>query len=346
MSSRVMSSRGFSLVLLCLTWCGASVWGDEVREWTDRTGKFKTEAEFVGLTDGNVTLKKPGTDKTVSLPLERLSAADQKYVRERLAEQAAAEDAKQLEAKEREAREARAEAARQAQANQAQRDPSPAAPSLVPRPPNNVINSVRGAVFRVQTLNNMRQIGLALFNYESQRQSFPPAAILTREGKPGLSWRVAILPMLDENNLYRQFKLDEPWDSPHNKKLVSQMPSIYQSPGADLDDGFTNYLAVLGPNTVLATGKKGTRLRDIRDGTSNTIMVVEADDTYATPWTKPEEYVWDQEKPMYGLGGIWTGQFMALLADGSTRLMPLPDSADQLNALFSRDGGEAIFPGR
>jgi hypothetical protein len=190
----------------------------------------------------------------------------------------------------------------------------------------------------------LRQIGAALVAYESSRGYFPPAAIAKPDGKPLLSWRVAILPMLELEGLYRQFKLDEPWDSDHNKALIAQMPSIYQSPGSDLDEGSTNYLAVVSPDTILGPGRRGrgTRTTDVRDGLSRTAMVVEADDTYAAIWTQPSEYDWDPMNPAYGLGGIWPGFFFAVYGDGNVDQVDLSLGADAINALFSRSGGEVI----
>ncbi len=197
-------------------------------------------------------------------------------------------------------------------------------------------------MFRTQTMNNMKQINLALLQYESGKGRFPTAAILTPDGKPGLSWRVAILPMIEEGGLYRQFKLNEPWDSEHNKALIAQMPAIYQSPGSDLDSGYTNYLAVVSPDSIIVPGSKGMRMRDISDGTSRTVMLVEADDNYAAIWTKPDDYNWDRDQPAYGLGGIWSGTFFVGLGDGSISRLDTSLGNDQLNAYFSRNGGEIV----
>jgi hypothetical protein len=328
-------SRNGLLVWACLVAFGQA----EVREWADSTGKFRTKAEFVSLEDGKVTLRKPGSDKTVSLPLERLSDADQEYVDELVRELEEKELAEQESAADAEATVPRSNA--RPAAAPAKRESAAPTVTLQRPKPNNVINSVRGAVYRTVTINNMRQLAMGMIAYESQKQSYPPAAIYSNDGTPLLSWRVAILPMIDQGNLHRQFKLNEPWDSPHNKALLRQMPEIYKSPGSDLDGGFTNYLGVVGEGSMLSPNKKGVAMREVRDGTSNTIMLVEVDDAYATEWTKPSDYVWDQDQPAYGLGGIWAGQFVVALADGSVKLVPLPD-VDSLNALFSRSGGEAV----
>jgi hypothetical protein len=304
----------------------------EVRIWTDSTGKHKTEAEFVSLDDGIVTLRKPGTDRTVKLPLERLSDEDQNYVDDLVRElERAADETPQPAARPR------------ATSSDAAQATAPVPRNAGPRrPANNVINSVRGAAFRAQTMNNMKQIALALVQYETSRNRFPAAAIMTPDGKPGLSWRVAILPMIEESGLYRQFNLDEPWDSEHNKALIAYMPALFQSPGSDLDEGYTNYLAVVSPDSIIVPGPRGMRSRDVVDGLSRTAMIVEADDTYAAIWTKPDDYDWDRTSPAYGLGGIWSGTFFVGFGDGSIERLDAGMSPDQLNAYFTRNGGEVI----
>lgn len=357
-------------VIVCLVLCLTA--NAEIREWTDSTGKFRTRAEFVSLKNGKVTLRQPNSDKTVTLPLGKLSDADQDYVEElmqRMEDEAAEREANEKAAADRESEQdasddnppedaeedeqdtvARERAERDGRRNTPSSAAAPAnaagratpTVSLVRPKPNNVISSVRGAIYRTQSINSMRQIALGMIAYESRNRTYPPAAIYTKDGKPGLSWRVAILPMIDQNNLYRRFKLDEPWDSDHNKALVRQMPEIFKSPGSDLDGGFTNYLAVVGEGTLVSATNRGTAMRQVRDGTSNTIMLVEVDDAYAVEWTKPQDYVWDKQQPSYGLGGIWSGQFLGALGDGSVKLIPLPNTADDLNGLFSAGGGELV----
>ena len=278
----------------------------EVHTWTDSTGKHKTEAEFVSLEDNVVTLLKTN-GKEVKLPLKRLSAEDQSLVQKlsRLPKGA----------------------------------PRPAPPQQAP---NNVINSVRGAAYSAQTLNNMKQIALAIINYEATRGRLPAAATMTSDRKPGLSWRVSILPFLEQDNLYKQFRRNEPWDSPHNKALVERMPKVFQSPGSSLDEGYTNYLAVRTPDSIIVEGAKGIRMRDIRDGTSKTISFVEVDDTHASIWTKPDDYEWDEQQPFAGIGNIWSGRFYAAFGDGRVEKIFTSTSPADLGAMFTRNGGEPV----
>ncbi len=136
------------------------------------------------------------------------------------------------------------------------------------------ITAARQNARQMQSMNNLKQIGLAMHVYHDKYKRFPPAASYDASGKPLLSWRVHILPFLDNQALYNQFKLDEPWDSEHNRKLAETIPAAYLDPAAGLKPGLTTYLVPTGEGTVFG-GKESLRLQDIRDGSSNTIMVVE-----------------------------------------------------------------------
>lgn len=149
--------------------------------------------------------------------------------------------------------------------------------------------------------NNLRSIAFAMHDHETA-SGLIPAAITDADGKPLLSWRVAILPSLEEKALYDDFHLDEPWDSPHNRALIPRMPAIYACPSADVENGKTRYLLVDGPGSAfeqsrLQAGEDpaarivGARLQDIEnaEGAAVTLMVVEAPGDRAVEWTRPEE---------------------------------------------------------
>jgi prepilin-type processing-associated H-X9-DG protein len=203
------------------------------------------------------------------------------------------------------------------------------------------VQKVRDAAGRAQSQNNLKQIGLALHNYHDVNAALPPAAICDKRGKPRLSWRVAILPYLEQENLYKQFKLDEPWDSEHNKKLIGAMPKTYALPTAPLKPGETYYRALVGNGAAFET-IRGTRFADFTDGLSNTLLVVEAAE--GVPWTKPDELEYDPEKPLPKFGTFSNGGFNALFGDGSVRFI-LPSIAEKtLRALITRAGGEVVDP--
>ena len=159
----------------------------------------------------------------------------------------------------------------------------------------------RAAARQAQSTNNMKQIALAILNHESAFQKFPAAALRTKEGKPALSWRVAILPFLEEQALYNEFHLDEPWDSPHNIALIDRMPQVYRSPTSKADPTKTVYLAIRGKQSPMVEDGKGLRIRNIIDGLSKTILAIEVDDEKAVPWTKPDDFEWQEKDPAKGL---------------------------------------------
>jgi hypothetical protein len=199
----------------------------------------------------------------------------------------------------------------------------------------------RRAAMRSQSVNNLKQIALAMHMYVDPHKTFPPA-YLAKDGKPLLSWRVLILPYLEQQELYKQFNLDEPWDSEHNRALLKQMPKVYQNPASKVGgEGRTVYLTPRGKDTVFP-GAGGIAMKEIRDGTSNTILIVEVDDAHAVEWTRPDDWAFSAEKPSAGLGGGIDDIFNAALADGSVRSIKLNIDPRILRALFTRAGGEAI----
>lgn len=180
------------------------------------------------------------------------------------------------------------------------------------------IQKVREASTSTAGLNNLKQIVLAWHGYHDRNKMMPPQTI----GK-GLSWRVAILPYIEQQNLYSQFKLDEPWDSAHNKKLIPLMPKVYESPSRQAGPGMTYYQSFVGPNTVNKNPMKGMMFQQITDGTSNTILIAEA--ANAVEWTKPADIQVAPNQPIV-LGGDNSGT-QAARADGSC--LRLPRNLDQ-----------------
>ena len=203
------------------------------------------------------------------------------------------------------------------------------------------VQKVREAAARAKCQNNLKQIGLALHNYHDVYNGFPPATLVGKKGKPLLSWRVLILPYVEQDNLYKQFRLDEPWDSEHNKKLLAMMPKTYAVPVDEkaLKAHETHYLGFFGKGAIF-NGKKGSRITDITDGTSNTILVVEA--AKAVPWSKPEDLPFEAGKPLPKLGAFWPNGFQAAFCDGSVRMLRKDISATTLRSAITINGGEVL----
>ncbi|MGA2799563.1 MAG: DUF1559 domain-containing protein [Thermoguttaceae bacterium] len=203
-----------------------------------------------------------------------------------------------------------------------------------------MFSEARDSAQRMQSINNMKQIGLAMHNYHDAHKRFPAAAIYSKEGKPLLSWRVALLPMMEYNNLYSQFHLDEPWDSEHNKKLIDKIPAEFQSPKSKLKKpGKTNYVVPVGPGTVFE-GREGMTFKDIKDGTAHTFLALAVDDAHAVIWTKPDDLPYNPDEPSKGLDGLFKDSFLALFCDGAVRIIILPCPDEKLRAAFSAAAGD------
>ena len=215
------------------------------------------------------------------------------------------------------------------------------------------VQAAREAARRAQSMNNMKQIGMAVHNFHDTYQSFPPAGADQAEAQPvargvttGLSWRVRLLPFLEQQPLYEQFKLDEPWNSTHNQQLISMMPSIYKSPNRTSEDFKTVYLAVVGDEqpgqkTAFSRTELATFARII-DGTSNTIMIVEADPDQAVTWTQPDDWELDVNNPARGLGHLRPRGFCALFCDASVYFIRTDTDTENLRRLFVCDDGQLI----
>ncbi len=194
-------------------------------------------------------------------------------------------------------------------------------------------------------VKRLQALGLGALNFHQANGHFPhPKSHRNNDGKPMLSWRVYLLPYIGELELYREFRLDEPWDSSHNKQFISRMPAVFKSPRADVKPGYTTYLAVAGHDTVLGDSKI-VRLKDVLDGTSMTVMIVEVEASRGVVWTAPDDFVPTKGDPTKGLRRSSDGTMALLFTDGSVRwLAPTAYDAKQWWALFHRSDQTVIGP--
>jgi hypothetical protein len=222
---------------------------------------------------------------------------------------------------------------------------------------------------RQMSVNNLRQIILAMHNYHDACHRFPPAVVYDRNGKPLYSWRVLLLPYIEQDVLYRQFHLNEPWDSPHNKALLERMPPTYAHPGGTSKtdthclvfdspafvnprSAFNSQLPAgglqpgmlrpaIGADQIFEIGTP-TSIVNFLDGTSNSILVVEADK--AVPWTKPEDLIFGANQPLPALGHLYpSGRFVVGLADGQAFALDRSQLSDAtLRAAITINGGEVM----
>jgi hypothetical protein len=183
---------------------------------------------------------------------------------------------------------------------------------------------------------------LACHNYQDEHGHLPPAVVYGPDGTPLYSWRVLLLPYFEEQELYEQFNKDEPWDSPHNVRLLEKMPSIYAPPRFKqhlVPPHHTVCHVLVGPGTAFE-GRDGLRLPgDFPDGPSNTLLLVEAGEP--VPWTKPDEIAFDPDRPIR-LRGLFRDGFRACMADGSRRWIRNELSEATLRAAITRNGGETL----
>ena len=205
------------------------------------------------------------------------------------------------------------------------------------------VQAAREAARRSQSTNNMKQIGLAMHNYHDAHKSLPARASFDNDGKPLLSWRVHILPYLEQQQLYEKFHLDEPWDSEHNKTLIPLMPPIYRNPSSGPGPSLATYCVPTGEGTIFE-GKEGTKFAQIKDGTSNTAMLLEVNSDAAVTWTKPDDWEYDADDPLAGLGEAHPGGFEVLMADGSVHFIAETVDTTMFRALLTKSGGERVGP--
>jgi hypothetical protein len=210
------------------------------------------------------------------------------------------------------------------------------------------VQAAREAARRAQGTNNLKQLALAMHNYHDTYRAFPAAYNTDAEGRPLLSWRVHVLPFLEQQRLYEQFRLDEPWDSAHNRPLIEQMPEVFRAAGSQAPPGKTNYLGVRGEGmTFIAPKQPGSRpegnsFRAFTDGTSNSLIIVEASDELAVEWTRPVDFEPDPTQPVKGLVGLRVGGFTAAFADGSVRFLSSATDPVMLMRAFTIADGQPV----
>lgn len=209
------------------------------------------------------------------------------------------------------------------------------------------IQQAREAARRARATNNLRELGLGMHFFHDTMHRFPAQASTDSKGKKLLSWRVHLLPYLDQNDLYERFHLDEPWDSEHNKKLIQLMPDVYRSQDSVAPEFHTTYLVPVGKYMVFEepnapNQKTGRSFADILDGTSNTAMIVNVNDDASVIWTKPEDLEVDLENVSKHLPKSQQQDTYILCCDARIRVVPPTAPDELLRLLFLRNDGKPI----
>lgn len=195
--------------------------------------------------------------------------------------------------------------------------------------------------------NRLKNVALAMLNYESAMRFFPPE----RNHPPGalpienysLSWRVHVLPYLGYTALYQQFRMQEPWDSPHNRQLIPLMPDVFRDEDAAADSFRTRIQVVLGPQGPFPDIGEAPKRSDITDGASNTLMVMLAPNSKSVPWTQPADY--EVDLAIADFKELRTSEGVAFSTfDGAVKRLAPDFDASILKALITSQGGEVIDP--
>ncbi len=208
--------------------------------------------------------------------------------------------------------------------------------------------AAREAAKRMQCTNYIKQIGLAFHNYHDTHHALPPLYTVDADGKPLHSWRVLILPFLEETALYEQIRLDEPWDSEHNSQFHDRVVRAYQCPSNPAAKPGANccYSVIAGEAFVPAKTEKamtGLGFSAMRDGTSNTIGIIEVRKPFC--WMDPTQDVTladlEQFKPGQGrIGSSHSGGFIMGLLDGSVHFISDTTDPQILKGMGDIDDGK------
>jgi uncharacterized Fe-S cluster protein YjdI len=202
--------------------------------------------------------------------------------------------------------------------------------------------NVREAARRTQCRNNLKQIALALHNYHDFFGSFPPAFTVDEAGQPLHSWRTLILPFTDNSELYKTIDLSKPWNDPVNRGAFNTMVAAYRCPSVRIEDNHTTYLGVSGEHSFFFQNQS-RQLTDLKDGSSNTLMIVDAPPDLAIPWMMPQDADLAAIQKIRASKTLQhSGIFQSVLCDGSVRSISTQIENTTLSALVTIDAGETV----
>jgi hypothetical protein len=210
------------------------------------------------------------------------------------------------------------------------------------------VREAQNAALKITCAGKMTQIALAMRNYSQKYGCFPPAYVTDKNGRPAHSWRVLLLPFLEEEKIYKAYRFDEPWDSPANRKVAEAVAKWFQCPAASHDKGdvTTDYMMVVGEHTI-SDGPHGRKAKEITDGLSDTIMLVEVADSQV-PWNKPEDLQFAtmnfriNSTKRQCISGNHPDVAVVAFCDGSARRLDEKTNPELIKAMLTIDGGETI----
>ncbi len=193
---------------------------------------------------------------------------------------------------------------------------------------------------QLQTMNSMKLLGVAIHNYCAASKRLPPRYFVDQQGNRLYSWRVALLPYLEQKALYKLIKLDQPWDSKSNQRMTSTVISVLSQVSGDRIK--TRMRAPVYPGSLWHGDGPPKTFQDVNDGLSNTIALIHAPESAAIEWANPEPWVISTDDPM---GDVFRDRESAvvMLLDGSARVLKKAEmTKEKLHALLTIDGRETI----
>jgi prepilin-type processing-associated H-X9-DG protein len=210
------------------------------------------------------------------------------------------------------------------------------------------VQAGREAARRAQCTNNLKQIAIAMHNYHDTYKCFPSAVLTDEDGNPMRSWRVAILPFVEQGVVYDSYNFDEPWDSPSNQVLAGNRSTVYACPSDPVVGPYeTSYVMIAGKGTVGGEPNEVVTFAEITDGTSNTIMAIEVAGS-GISWMEPRDMTVDEaiayitNPSATGQQHVHPGGVNVAMADGSVRFVSSSISPQVLQSMLTRDDGQRV----
>ena len=214
--------------------------------------------------------------------------------------------------------------------------------------------NARPAARRAMCLNNMRQLATALSVYQATFGKFPPAYLADANGKPMTSWRVLVLPFIDDRVQFNKYDFDKPWDDPANQPISSMILAYFRCFSDPSFGPTTNYVAVVGPHTAWP-GERGRLESEFTDDPAETILLIETHGRNVR-WAEPRDLTFDEAVDLLsqpfepGSGhpvdpGFFykkSSLFNVAFADGHVQAIYWPLDRQLAEALLTADGGERV----
>lgn len=221
------------------------------------------------------------------------------------------------------------------------------------------LTSIQANRIRVQSIRNIERIALALNAYAADHGTYPPPATARPDGTLMHSWRVLILPYLDQQELFNEYDMNQPWNAPSNLELTIRMPAVYRSAASQVHGGDAAYFLITGPGTLFPPAPSGSTTatyhplspRAITDDPSHTLLVVEADTSasnYYPSWLEPRDLDVTSMQGLIGtspgreIGGVNVDGAVVATIDGRSHFLSDQTPPGTVMALITVSGGEPL----